>query len=72
MQEIRGFGIHPIPSEDLIKQIQLARIKTKAGKIAYLMLLGKDVAVSTIHSGIREAEGALKYMARIMEERIKE
>lgn len=69
---VANFGIHPIPSEDLIKQIRLNTIKTRAGRIAYLLLLGENAALGGIHNGVKPAEGALKHIARILKERSKE
>jgi hypothetical protein len=65
----RGFGIHPIPSEDLLKQIKLNQIKTKAGKVAYLVLHGEKAALGGIANGIGRAEGAIKWITRVLEER---
>lgn len=69
---ISNFGAHPIPSEDLLKQIRLNNIKTKAGRLAYLLLLGENAALGGIHDGIKKAEGALKHVARVLEERAKD
>ncbi len=66
---IKGFGAHPIPSEDLLRQIKLAHIKTHAGKVAYLMLHGEKASLGGVHNGIKRAEGAIKWIARVLEER---
>ena len=67
--EVRGFGINPIPSEDLLRQIRLNQIKTKAGKIAYLLMHGEKAALGSISNGVKKAEGAIKWIARVLEER---
>jgi len=69
---VKGFGIHPIPSEDLLRQIKLNQIQTKAGKIAYLVLHGEKAALGGIANGIKKAEGAIKWIARVLEERTSE
>lgn len=71
MKEIHGlgaFGIAPYMSEDLLKQIKYANIKTRAGKVAYLMALGKKAEKPKIKEGINDAKGALKWIASILEE----
>jgi hypothetical protein len=68
----RGFGIHSLPSEDLLKQIKLNQIKTKAGKIAYLVLHGEKAALGSIMNGVTKALGAIKWIDRVLEERTSE
>jgi hypothetical protein len=71
MKEIHGlgaFGIVPFLSEDLLKQAKLANIKTRAGKIAYLMTLGEKAKKPQIKEGVHEACGALKWIAEILKE----
>jgi len=65
MKEIHGlgaFGITPYMSEDLLKQIKYADIKTRAGKIAYLLTLGKEAKKPQVKEGVHEARGALKWI----------
>lgn len=64
-----GFGINPVPNEDILKQVRLNTIKTRAGKVAYLMLLGHNADLGGISNGVKKAEGALKWVARVLEER---
>ena len=71
MIEIHGlgaFGIVPFLSDDVLKQAKLPHIKTKAGKIAYIMSLGKKARKPQVKEGIHEARGALKWIASILEE----
>jgi len=71
MIEIHGlgaFGIVPFLSDDVLKQTKLAHIKTKAGKIAYIMSLGKKAKKPHVHEGVHEARGALKWIASILED----
>ncbi|MGB9613794.1 MAG: hypothetical protein ACPL4K_06470 [Candidatus Margulisiibacteriota bacterium] len=70
MAEIHGlgaYGIVPYLSEDLLKQIKYANIKTKAGKIAYLLTLGEKAKKPKIEEGIHHARGSLKWIANILE-----
>jgi hypothetical protein len=69
---ISGFGLHPVPNEDLLKQIRLGNIKTRAGRVAYLVLLGKNADVGRVANGVREASGALKWISKVLRERTKE
>ena len=72
MTEISGlgaFGVHPIPNDDILKQVRLGHIKTKAGKMAYLLLHGSDADLGGIVNGISKAEGAIKWISRILKER---
>jgi hypothetical protein len=65
MKEIHGlgaFGITPYMSEDLLKQIKYADIKTRAGKIAYLLTLGKEAKKPQVKEGVHDARGALKWI----------
>jgi hypothetical protein len=70
MAEIHGlgaFGIVPYLSEDLLKQVKYAHIKTRAGKIAYLLTLGEKAKRPQIEKGVDKAKGALKWMAELLE-----
>ena len=69
---ISAFGMHPIPSEDLLKQIRLTNIKTRAGRIAYLMVLGEDATLGRVVAGISKADGALKWISKVLQERATE
>ncbi len=71
MKEIHSlgaFGLIPYLSEDLMKQLKYANIKSRAGKIAYLLMLGEKARKPRIKEGIYEARGALKWIASILEE----
>ncbi len=71
MIDIHGlgaYGIVPFLSEDLLKQAKLANIRTRAGKIAYLLSLGKKAKKPTIKEGVYEAEGALNWIADVLKE----
>jgi hypothetical protein len=71
MKEIHGlgaYGISPYLSEDLLKQVKYADIKTRAGKVAYLMTLGKDAKKPEVKEGVHAARGALKWISAILEE----
>lgn len=60
---IGSFGIVPFLSEDLLKQAKYANIKTRAGKMAYLITLGDKAPKPQIKEGVYEARGALKWIA---------
>lgn len=71
MKEIHGlgaFGIVPFLSEDVIKQARFADIRTRAGKLAYLMTLGEKAKKPEIKPGIHEARGALKWIEQVFKE----
>ena len=71
MVEIHGigaFGIVPFLSEDLLKQVKLANIKTRAGKVAYLLTLGEKAKKPKIKEGVHEARGALKWITEVLKE----
>ncbi|MFC1540460.1 hypothetical protein ACFL4J_00295 [Candidatus Margulisiibacteriota bacterium] len=71
MTEIHGigaFGIVPFLSDDVLKQTKLANIKTRAGKVAYLLSLGEKAKKPQIKEGVHEAKGALKWIAEILKE----
>ncbi|MEE8638218.1 MAG: hypothetical protein V3T21_04135 [Candidatus Margulisiibacteriota bacterium] len=71
MVEIHGigaFGIVPFLSEDLLKQTKLANIKTRAGKVAYLLTLGEKAKKPKIKEGVHEARGALKWITEVLKE----
>ncbi|PIS30230.1 hypothetical protein COT42_03380 [Candidatus Saganbacteria bacterium CG08_land_8_20_14_0_20_45_16] len=65
---IGAFGIVPFLSEDIMKQAKFANIKTRAGKIAYFLALGKQARRPVIHEGIEQARGALKWIKEFLEE----
>jgi len=70
MKNIHGlgaFGMLPYLNEDLLKQIKLADIKNRAGKIAYLMSAGHKTKKPEINDGIHEARGALKLIEKTIE-----
>jgi hypothetical protein len=70
MAEIHGlgaFGIVPYLSEDLLKQVKYANIKTRAGKVAYLLTLGEKAKKPRIEEGVYQARGALKWIAELLE-----
>ena len=69
MKEISGigaFGIVPYLSEDLLKQVKFANIRTRAGKVAYLMTMGEKAKKPQIKEGVYEARGALKLISDIL------
>jgi hypothetical protein len=71
MTEIHGigaFGIVPFLSDDVLKQTKLANIKTRAGKVAYLLSLGEKAKKPQIKEGVHEAKGALKWISEILKE----
>jgi hypothetical protein len=60
--EIKGIGPGgPILPEDIERE-RLKEIKTRLGKVAFIMALGKDAHVSRISPGITRAEGAIKWI----------
>ena len=70
MFDIHGIGAYgtvPFLSEDLLKQVKFANIKTRAGKVAYLLTLGDKAKKPVVREGIEEARGALKWIASILE-----
>lgn len=71
MKEIHGlgaFGISPYLSEDLLKQVKYANIKTRAGKVAYLLTLGGKAKKPQVKEGVHEARGALKWISEVLKE----
>lgn len=70
MKEIHGigaFGLIPYLSEDLLKQVKYANIKTRAGKVAYILTLGEKAKKPQIKEGVHEARGALKWISELLE-----
>ena len=65
---IGAYGIVPFLSEDVLKQAKLANIKTRAGKIAYILTLGDKAKKPIIREGVHEARGALKWITEILKE----
>ena len=71
MTDIHGlgaFGIAPYLSEDQIKQARLANIKTRAGKVAYLLALGGNAKKPQVKEGVYEARGALKWIEEVLKD----
>jgi hypothetical protein len=71
MVDIHGmgaFGLTPYLSEDQIKQARFANIKTRAGKVAYLLAMGGNAKKPQVKEGVYEARGALKWIAAVLEE----
>ena len=69
MKEIHGlgaFGLVPYLSEDLLKQVKYTNIKSRAGKVAYILTLGEKAKKPQIKEGVHEARGALKWIADIL------
>ena len=65
-----AYGIQPYLSEDFLKQIKYAQIKTRAGKIAYIMTLGEKAPKPKIEEGVTpEAKGAIKWIKGILDEK---
>lgn len=67
VSKIGAYGILPFLSEDLLKQVKYANIKTRAGKIAYLLLHGEKAKKPVVKEGIDEAKGALKWILEQLE-----
>lgn len=65
---IGAYGIVPFLSDDLLKQAKYANIKTRAGKIAYLMTLGDKARTPKVKEGVHEARGALKWISEVLHE----
>ena len=65
---IGAYGIVPFLSEDLLKQSKYANIKTKAGKVAYILTLGKKAKKPKVKEGVQEARGALKWIKEAINE----
>ena len=65
---IGAFGTFPFLSEDLLKQLKFRNIKSRAGKIAYLLSLGEKASKAQIKEGVHEARGALKWIAEVFKE----
>ncbi|MBU0630017.1 MAG: hypothetical protein KKC80_03760 [Candidatus Margulisbacteria bacterium] len=71
MSELYGlgsFGIVPHLSDDALKQAKYADIKSQAGRIAYLSAAGRRGGKPTTEEGIKPAKGALKWIAKLLEE----
>jgi hypothetical protein len=68
MSGVGAFGYLPYLSDDLIKQAKYNDIRTRAGKVAYLLTLGKDAKKPQIKEGVHEARGALKWIAAMIGE----
>jgi len=69
MSEISGLGAYGImPFGDSTELRKFKQITTKAGKIAYGESLGKNAKAPTVHEGIGEARGALKWIKELLEE----
>jgi hypothetical protein len=67
IQGLGAFGITPYLSEDQIKQA-LGNIKTRAGKVAYLLALGKNAKRPQVKEGVYEARGALKWIEEVLKD----
>lgn len=65
---IGAYGIVPFLSDDVLKQAKYANIKTRAGKVAYLLSLGKKARKPQVKEGVYEARGALKWIAEVLRE----
>jgi len=63
---VGAYGIVPFLSEDLIKQAKYSSIKTKAGRIAYLMSLGEKASKPSIEEGVEKAKSALKHISNAL------
>jgi|GEM_PF-5492387 len=69
---IGRFGVSQIPSEEFLKKLKLFNIKTRAGKIAFLMLMGNDATLGRVAKGVNHAKGALSMVSRVLKDRTKE
>ena len=65
---LSGFGLPHSLSDDMLKQTRLANIRTRAGKMAYLLSLGKKAKKPQIKEGVYEARGALKWIEEILKD----
>ncbi len=65
---IGAYGIFPFLSEDLLKQAKYSQIKTRAGKMAYLLSLGDKAQKPRIEDGVDGAKGALSWIKKFAEE----
>ncbi|MFH1347875.1 MAG: hypothetical protein ABIH22_04215 [Candidatus Margulisiibacteriota bacterium] len=65
---IGAYGIVPFLSDDVLKQAKYANIKTRAGKVAYLLSLGKKASKPQVKEGVYEARGALKWISEVLKE----
>lgn len=63
---IGSYGIVPFLSEDLLKQAKYGNIKTRAGKMAYLLTMGEKAGKPQVKEGIYESRGALKWIADVL------
>jgi hypothetical protein len=68
ISSIGAYGIVPYLSEDLLKQLKYSNIRTRAGKIAYLLTLGEKAQKPEIKEGVHDARGALKWIADLLKE----
>lgn len=72
MSEVTGlgaYGIYPFMSEDVFKQARYDKIKTRAGKIAYILSLGERAQKPVVEEGVDKARGALKWIDRFIKEK---
>ncbi|MFH1362540.1 MAG: hypothetical protein ABIH69_07840 [bacterium] len=69
MNDISGLGAYGIfPFGDSNELRKFKQITTQAGKIAYVESLGKNAKAPTVHEGINEARGALKWIKESLKE----
>jgi hypothetical protein len=67
MIEINPVGPgRPIYSEE-IEHERFKEIKSRAGKLAFIMSSGKDARVARVTSGISRSQGALKWIEEVFE-----
>lgn len=57
----------PIFSDDIERE-RLKEIKSRVGKIAFLMSAGKEARVAHVSSGIARSQGALKWIEEVFEQ----
>ncbi|MFA5113146.1 MAG: hypothetical protein WC529_02485 [Candidatus Margulisiibacteriota bacterium] len=62
MSGVGAYGYLPYLSDDLVKQAKYNDIRTRAGKVAYLMTLGKEAKKPQVKEGVHDARGALKWL----------
>lgn len=65
---IGSYGIYPFLSEDLMKQAKYSQIKTRAGRMAYILSLKEKAPKPKIEDGVDPAKGALKWIKKYLEE----
>lgn len=66
IHSIGSFGTIPFLNEDLLKQMR--NIKSRTGKIAYLLSMGENARAPQVKEGVHDARGALKWISEVLKE----